>query len=352
MNFSQMLKFTFLLTRLRAHGMSKKVNKVLPGGVLDPQTALLRQMQGFEGKKPLYEKNPIEARNDLMLDMMLYRRFSGPVAQIPNVWNLAIPSPEGEIPARAYMPAGEGPFPLLLLFHGGGWVLGNLNLADNTARTLCHYGKCSVLSVDYRLAPEHPYPAGLDDCYTALEWAARPENAAKLRASIDQIIVGGDSAGGNLSAAVCLKARDQNGPKIAHQLLIYPATNLRDLDTLSYQQFGTGAGLDKKEVEWFINHYLPRPDDAKNPYVSPLLAESLAGLPPATILTAEFDVLRDEGEAYAKRLQAAGVEAAVIRANGLTHGFLSVREMIKRADLYIKRTMNTMRAALLTDEAE
>jgi acetyl esterase len=346
MNITEALQMTWLLTRLRALNYSKQHRKELPGGVLDPQMKLLTQV--LDRQPPMFGRASIEqVRADFRLNMMLYRKFSGPVAAIPNVWNQTIRTEHGAIPVRCYMPDGEGPFPIFVYYHGGGWVLGNLDLADNFARSLCHYGNMAVISVSYRLAPEHPFPAGFEDCYAAYLWAADPQNAASVRGDVNRLIVGGDSAGGNLAAAVCLKAREENGPRIAQQVLIYPATDLSDLDAPSYEQFNHFSILSRNAMRWYIHQYLKDQAKATDGFVSPALAESHAGLPPAVIMTAEFDVLRDDGENYAETLKSAGVDTILIRANGLTHGFISQREMVKRADVYTKLLMEKVRDRVL-----
>ena len=334
MKLTDAIKATYNLTRLRALNYSKQHTRELPGGILDPQAEILMKFFEMSGSVvPLRQKSLLQVRADYIMNMILYRKFSGPTAKVPNVWNGSIPGPAGEIPVRFYMPAGDGPFPIFVFFHGGGWVLGNLDVADNMARTISYYGNVSVISVHYRLAPEHPFPAGLEDCYAAYCWAADPENAKTIRGNIDQLVVGGDSAGGNLAAALSLKAVQEKGPKIAQQVLIYPATNLKDTDTPSYRQHGNSQLLTSDDMNWFIEQYSTEEERA-NPLVSPALADDLSGLPPAIIMVAEFDVLADDGRNYAKKLKEAGVDVRVIEARGLPHGFLSLREIIKRAHHY------------------
>jgi len=338
MNLKKAIKNTWYVTKTRSYNHRKQHLTPLPGGVLDPQLAAFLMM-GHDLQKDYKNQTVSEVRSNHMLNMVLYRKFSGAVAKIPNVWNSTIPGPNGDIPIRCYMPAGDGPFPIFVYFHGGGWVLGNLDLADNVARTLCHYGQMSVISVDYRLAPEHPFPAGLEDAYAAYLWAADPENAQEVRGNIQQFIVGGDSAGGNLAAALSLKARDENGPAIAQQVLIYPATNLAEIETDSFKMNQHDSLLPSENMYWFIDQYLADDQQKTNPLVSPALAEDLSGLPAATIIVAEYDPLCDDGEEYGNLLSEAGVDVKMIRANGLGHGFVSLREMIKRADWYTQKLM-------------
>lgn len=227
------------------------------------------------------------------------------------VKNITIPGPGGEIPLRIYTPEGSGPFPILVYFHGGGWVMGNLNTCNNTCHFFSNTIGCIVISVDYRLAPKHKFPAAVEDAYTATRWAA--EHAAEINGDSSRIAVAGESAGGNLAAAVCLMAQDLGGPPLVLQLLAYPATNLATLETNSYRNFAKGYGLTKFHVEWFRKQYLADKKDRKNPYASPLLAEDISNVPPALVITGEFDVVRDDGEMYVGRLKEAGVEARFIR---------------------------------------
>jgi acetyl esterase len=233
--------------------------------------------------------------------------------------NRTIPGPAGDLPVRIYTPDGSAGRPLLVYFHGGGWVIGDLETVDKPLRSLALRSGVVVLSVDYRLAPEHVYPAAFDDSYAATVWAA--QHAAELGADPAQVVVGGDSAGGNLAAAVALAARDRGGPQLAGQLLIYPVTDF-DFTTRSYEDNGEGYLLQRATMQWFWAHYLGAADLGKDPYAAPLRADNLVGLPPAFVMTCEFDPLRDEGEAYAARLRDAGVAVSARRYDGMLHGFL------------------------------
>lgn len=221
------------------------------------------------------------------------------------------------IPVRVYVPERQGPYPTLVYYHGGGWVVGDLDSYDETCRVLANEADCMVVSVDYRLAPEHTFPAPLEDCYAALEWVF--DNAVTMQVDTDNVFVGGDSAGGNLAAATALYARDTDGPDIAGQLLIYPVTD-RNFETPSYKENGEGGMISEKDMRWFWDHYLDSDMDAKNPYASPLQAQSLDGLPPATIATCGLDPLRDEGSAYAQRLRNAGVPVEHHNYDDCIHG--------------------------------
>ena len=234
---------------------------------------------------------------------------------VGDVMELSV-SDEG-VPIRVYVPEREGPYPTLVYYHGGGWVIGDLDSHDETCRVLASEADCLVVSVDYRRSPEHKFPTPLEDCYTALEWVF--ENAESMQIDTDSVFVGGDSAGGNLAAAVALLARDNEGPEIARQVLIYPVTDY-GFDTPSYEENGDGGLLSRADMEWFWDHYLRDEIDGKNPYASPLQAQRLEGLPPATVITCGLDPLRDEGAAYAKRLEEAGVPVTHHNYEDCIHG--------------------------------
>ncbi len=233
------------------------------------------------------------------------------------------------IPVRIYTPNTNGPHALMVYFHGGGFVLCGLDTHDSTCRTLCNGTGAVVVSVDYRLAPEHKYPAAAEDCYAATLWAA--EHASELGADAQRMVVAGDSAGGNLAAVVALMARDRlgsdNAPlNICYQVLIYPATDC-NFETASYRDNAEGYFLSASVMRWFWEQYLPDESAAAQSYACPLKAD-LAGLPPALVITAEYDPLRDEGEAYAQQLLAAGVRTELIRYSGQIHGFVGMADAI------------------------
>jgi len=241
----------------------------------------------------------------------------GPKLPVAIVAEQTIPSVQGSFKVRIYTPDGAGPFPILVHSHGGGWMSGSVSSYDRVARYLAHNVPCVVVSVNYRLAPKHKFPVPLEDVYAAVTWAH--DNARALNGDPRRIAVGGESAGGNLSAAVCLMARDRGGPPLVFQLLVIPATNLSSLDTESYRLYGKREELTKKNVEIARGLYLKSVEDRYNPYASPLLAKNLRNLPPALVITGEYDVMRDEGEAYAERLRQAGVPARTCRSKGLGH---------------------------------
>ena len=250
-------------------------------------------------------------------------RMMQPVVDTPvgKVENTAIDGPGGQIPLRIYTPSevDETP-PVAVMFHGGGWVIGDLDTADSQSRELCAGAGCIVVSVDYRLAPEHRFPAAAEDSFAATRWAS--ENGAALGGDPARLAVVGDSAGGNLAAVVALMARDAGGPAISAQVLAYPVTDGSRFDTASYRDCAEGYMLTAEAMHWFWDHYAD-PEARTDPRASPLLADDLSGLPPALVMTAEYDPLRDEGEAYAKALEAAGNAVECIRFDGFLHGFFA-----------------------------
>ena len=232
----------------------------------------------------------------------------------------SIPGLPADLPVRVYTPPGGGLFPVLLFFHGGGWVVGNLEMEDHVCRALCRDTPALVISVDYRLAPEHPFPAAPEDCYRALSWAAK--EAAGFGGDPARIAVSGESAGANLAAVVSIMSRDRHGPAIAFQVLFNPVTTIEDVDSDSARAFGEGFLLTREDMEGTRSLYTPEEDERRNPYASPLLAPVLSGLPPALIITAGCDPLRDDGERYAERLREAGVPVKYTCCEDMVHGFL------------------------------
>jgi len=283
---------------------------------LDPEAqAYLDQMAAL-GPASLDAFSPEMVREAKKLE---FASLDEPEA-VAHVENRIISVPGGDIPLRIYTPVGDGPFPLLVFFHGGGWVICDLDTHDHVCRSLAKGAGCIVVSVGYRLAPEHKFPAAPEDCYAATQWVA--EHAALLHGDASRITVGGDSAGGNLTAAVTLMARERGGPPLIFQLLIYPVTDATG-SSPSMIENAEGYGLTRADMIWFTNHYLNNEDEQKDPLASPLLAPNLSGLPPALVITAEYDPLRDEGELYGQRLKDAGIPVAIIRYNGMIHGFVS-----------------------------
>jgi acetyl esterase len=268
---------------------------------------------------------------------------TGEAEPVAEVRQIEIPGPAGLIPARVYRPDGTGPLPVLVYFYGGGWSLGTLDTCDGVCRMIANAAGCVTVATGYRLAPEDKFPAAVEDCHAGARWVA--EHAAELGADATRLAVGGDSSGGNLAAAVALRARDLGGPAIAHQLLVYPNTD-HQAGTRSMREFADEYFFNPASVRWYWGMYLAAPEDGANPLASPLRAGDLSGLPPATVITAEHDPLRDEAELYAAKLQAAGVPAEIIRYDGMMHGFFTMVGVLDTAREAVLEAAVRLRAAL------
>ena len=299
---------------------------IIDGNTLDPTLQFMLsgyRLAGIDGL--CVDDDPAASRAQMHQSLV---ELPGPQIHV-TVRELSIPGPAGEIAARHYRPAGDAPAPVLVFYHGGGFTIGDLDTADALCRLTCRDAGIHVLSIDYRLAPEHPAPAAVDDAFAAFRWAH--QHAAELGAAPGRVAVGGDSAGGNLAAVVCHLARDaalehdaHGGPVPVFQWLIYPRTD-HTAHTRSMSLFATGFVLTKRDMDWFSSQYLRASElEPSDPLVSPLLAESLSGLPPALIAVAGFDPLRDEGESYATALRAAGTAVDLRCLGSLTHGFASL----------------------------
>lgn len=305
---------------------------------LDPLAQAFLEQLAASGAPPLHELSVEQARQ-VIVELFATQDPPEPVGRVED---RMIPGADGEIPIRIYTPQGQGPFSVLVYFHGGGWVIGNHEAYDPTCRALTNAAGCLVVSVAYRLAPEHKFPAAPQDCYAALQWVAA--HAAELQGNAARLAIGGDSAGGNLTAVVAQMARDRGGPPLVYQLLVYPVTD-HGYDTGSYQENADGYLLTKDAMVWFWNHYLRSAADGNDPQASPLRAPNLHHLPPALVLTAEFDPLRDEGEAYARRLQEAGVPVTLKRYDGMIHGFFSLGKVFPQGQHAIQEAAKGLRAA-------
>jgi acetyl esterase len=248
---------------------------------------------------------------------------------VASVVNRDMQGPAGSLALRIYAPKGEGPFPLMVFFHGSGFVLCNLDTHDGLCRNLCAGAGCVVVSVDYRLAPEHKFPAAPDDCLAATAWVE--ENASALHGDAGRIMVAGDSAGGNLAAVTALRARDEGGPRLIGQMLIYPVTDYYQPSTPSMIENAEGFGLTRDVMIWFWDHYVRSPRDGVHPHAAPLRATTLAGLPRALVVTAEYDPLRDEGEYYAEAMHKNGVPVEMKRWDGVNHGFFNLPGIVDKA---------------------
>ena len=269
----------------------------------------------------------------------------GEPEEVAAVEDRRIAGPAGTIGVRIFTPAGggSGPLPVLLYYHGGGFVFGDLDLVDPITRRLANRSGCIVVSVDYRLAPEHPFPAAAEDAYAALSWVA--EHAPEIGGDPTRIAVSGDSAGGNLSASVSMMARDRGGPPVAFQVLIYPAVD-SSLSQPSYTENADAPILTRRDVEYFWGHYMSGGGDRTDPRVAPGLVDDLSGLPPAFVITAECDPLRDEGEDYGRRLNEAGVKTEVRRYDGMFHGFVWMPAAIDRGAEALDEIGAAVRSAL------
>ena len=306
---------------------------------LDPQVKALLDGLAALDAQPLYEMTADDAR-------ATYLAMKDPIeVSIGKVEDFSISGPGGDIPVRLYTPvaAGGSALPALVYFHGGGWVIGDLDTHDGLCRTLANESGCKILAVDYRLAPEDRCPAAVEDAYAAVEWVER--NGAGVGIDVNSIGVGGDSAGGNLAAIVCQLAQSRKGPRIRHQLLLYPVTDTKT-DTGSYQSFGEGFFLEKATMEWFFEQYAGAEFDRTSPLIAPLRAASLAGLPSAYVVTAGHDVLRDEGAAYATALKAAGVETVYLDYPSMIHGFFNLQAMVDAARTAVAEAAKAVGAAL------
>lgn len=300
---------------------------------LDPQTrAVVDQIEssGFPG----FSKMTVQQAREALVQM---RELAGPPEPI-DTEDYTLDGPGGDLRVRLYRPESPSALPALVYFHGGGFVCGSLDTIDGPLRALSNRSGCAIASVDYRLAPEHRFPAAFDDAVAATEWV---HTNGELGLDRSRIAVGGDSCGGGLAAAVALAARDRGGPPIAFQFLIYPMLD-PDCTSASQWSFGEGFLTTRNDLRWFWDHYLPSSEAGRSPWASPLLADDFAGLPPALIVTAEFDPLRDEGESYGAALRAANVPVQLIRLEGMIHACFQMAGVIDRS----KRLLETAAAAL------
>jgi len=287
---------------------------------LDPQAAAFLKELAELGAEPLHNLTPAEAR----AAVIPFKELGGEPEAVGGILNDFIPGPTADLPVRIYRPidgSADELLPGLIYFHGSGWMVQNIGLFDPVSRAISNRTGCVLVAVNYQKAPEHKFPIPFDDCYAATEWVF--ENAADYGIDRDRIGVIGDSAGGNLAAAVTLKARDVGGPKIACQVLIYPAVQY-GWDTRSSLANAEGYFLERAAMEYFWNHYVRNPSDGENPYCAPLVADDHSGLPAALVVSAEFDPLRDDGEHYADKLRLAGVPVKFSLYEGQIHGFLGM----------------------------
>lgn len=301
--------------------------------MLDPQAKALLERAAASGRPALHTLAPAEARQEYLATR---QPLQPDPPQVASAEAREAPGPHGPIRLRLYRPLGAQPgevLPALVYFHGGGFVIGDLETHDVLCRSLANQAHCNVISVDYRLAPEHKFPAAVDDCVAATRWVA--QEAARLGVDPARLAVGGDSAGGNLATVVALTARDAGGPALAFQLLIYPTTDAAH-DTASAEERAEGYLLTRELIEYFDGSYVRGPADYADWRCSPLRAPDLSRLPPALILTAGYDPLRDEGKAYADRLEAAGVPVTYNCYEGMIHGFIMMGRVLDAANEAVK----------------
>jgi acetyl esterase len=309
---------------------------------LDPQVqALLEQLD--EQNVPPFQVLSTSHARATMRELFVRDNQDEVLPDSVSISDMSISGPAEEIPIRIYRPEGDGPFPALVYLHGGGWVVGGLDEYNDICAKLAEQANRVVVSVDYRLAPEHPFPAAVKDSYAATQWVA--DSTEYLDVDPDRIAIGGDSAGGNLTAATTLMARDREGPSLEHQLLLYPAVNNLELNHYdSYEENAEGYFLEYAAMEWFYNRYIQDEADYRNEYAFPLLAEDLSDLPPATVLTAGFDPLCDEGADYAEQLADAGVPVEHEHFEGMIHGFVSLSEEVESGQAAIDYLADQLRA--------
>ena len=303
---------------------------------LDPQIKVVLDQIEALGLAPHYEVGAVQARANAA------SRPRTPGPDVASVENRSIAGPGGQVPIRIYKPAGPGPFPAIVWAHGGGMVIGTLETCDYISRKLSVNVECVVVSVDYRLAPEHTFSAAPDDFYAATTWVA--ENARELSVDAGRISVGGESAGANLAAVVTLMAKDRGGPSLVHQMLVNPMLDT-NFDTPSYIENAEGYFLTRKTMMWYWEQYLGHSGGTKDPYAAPLQAKDVSGLPPALLIVGEFDPLRDETEAYAARLAAAGVVTTCTRYDGGVHNFFSMPATVDKATQAVAQMSDALKAA-------
>jgi acetyl esterase/lipase len=304
---------------------------------LDPQAEAL--IASMAGAKPVEQMTVQEMRDGLEQRTLVTGGTPEPVDQVISG---QVDTPSGAIAVRIYVPHGNRPMPGVVFFHGGGWARGSLQTHDPLCRSLANGGGCIVVSVDYRMAPEHTFPAAIDDAVAATRWVA--EHAEELGIDSRRLAVGGDSAGGNLAAAVALVLRDEGGPALVHQLLFYPVTD-RNFDTGSYLENAEGYMLTRDAMRFYWGIYLRDEADADDQRASPLRARDFSNLPPALVITAEFDPLRDEGRAYADRLRNAGTPVVYHEYPGMVHGFATMAGVLDQGKQAVQEAAAALREA-------
>jgi acetyl esterase len=306
---------------------------------LDPEVRALRELIRLEGAPRIETMSVEQAR---IIRAAAFKKLAGPPIALRRVEELRIPGAAGAIPVRAYASGVGGMRTGLVYFHGGGYVIGDLDTHDVLCRALAEDSGAVVIAVDFRRAPENRFPAAVEDAHAATVWIAK--NAEQLGIDARRIAVGGDSAGGALATVVAMRCRDAGGPALRAQVLFYPVMDLSSFNTESYLAFAENHLLTRAAMQWFAGHYLGSAEDARNPEASPLLAKDLGGLPPALVITAEFDPLRDEGEAYAERLAKHGTAVTATRYPGMVHGFAAMLGVLQQGRSAITEAAQFLRS--------
>ena len=300
----------------------------------DPQMKAVLDQLAALGGKPIEKLSPAQARKqpgppDAVKALLKKQGKSTAPEAVASVKDIKVPGPSGDIPARVYTPSGSGPFPVLVYFHGGGWVISSIQGYDSSCRALANAANCVVVSVGYRLAPEHKFPAAHEDCYAATQYIIK-SGAAQMNGDPKRVAVGGESAGGNLASAVCLMARDRKGAMPIYEMLVYPVTDTvpdKPSDKINYN----AKPLNVPMLKWFVGHTISKPSDLRSPYLAILHNPSLKGLPPATVIGAQIDPLQSEGQLYADRLTKAGVPTRYRLYTGVTHEFFGMGAVVDKA---------------------
>lgn len=313
--------------------------------------AVLDELVSLEGK-PIETLTPKEARKqptptDAVLKLMKKQDKKGP-EEVGNVDNITIEISSGKLDARVYQPEGDGPFPVILYIHGGGWVIADLDVYDSSPRALCNAAKAVVISTHYRQAPEHKFPAAHEDVYSVYKWVLA--NATKYKGDNKKIALAGESAGGNLAIGICLKAKDEGIQMPVHQVLVYPVAS-NDLDTLSEKENAHAKPLNRAMMKWFVEHTFAKPEDSESRLISLVKTADLTGLPSTTVITAQIDPLRSDGEALAKKLEAAGVAVAYKNFDGVTHEFFGMGAVVDKAKEAVKFAADNLQAAFAAPSA-
>jgi len=298
---------------------------------LDPKVKELLTAIAAAGL-PSIDSIPLDAAREMVEKGYAAMRI--PVMEVGSIQNRSFSFSDGKIDLRIYIPRGEGPFPVMVFFHGGGWVFFHLDAYDPICSHICALSGFIVVSVEYRLSPEYKFPLATDDCLEATRWTA--EHCREWNGDPSRIFLAGDSAGGNLATVTAMRIRNEGGPDIRGQVLIYPATDYYEPEKPSYAEFAAGYNLSMDDMKWFWKMYLDKKEDAKNPKAAPLLAPDLSGLPPALVIVSGFDLLRDEGIAYADRLKKSGIQVRLSVYEEMIHGFLSYLGILKQAKTAIE----------------